>query len=90
MQWQIKTLLRAYNSLKDHTSRSGNYRKTYHYEKELDELFGGRPNVTPVCTISSSDHEYATEVQGEDLEEFPREADNRRYDESAKDEKQSR
>ena len=51
---RLKTLLRAYKALKDHKSKSGKDRKTYQYEKELDELFGGRRNVIPVCTISNS------------------------------------
>ena len=51
---RLKTLLCAYKALKDHKSNSGNDRKTYQYEKELDKLFGGRPNVTPAWTISNS------------------------------------
>ena len=58
----MKTLIRAYKQVKDHNSRSENSHKTYQYEKELDELFGEKPNIIPKCTISSSG-EKATEVR---------------------------
>lgn len=59
---RIKTLIRAYKQVKDHNSRSGNSHKTQQYEKELDELFGEKPNIIPKCTISSSG-EKATEEE---------------------------
>ena len=42
---RLKTLLRAYKIVKDHNKKSGN----------LDDMFGDKPNVSPVCTIGSND-----------------------------------
>ena len=38
----------------DHNNKSGNDRRESPYFKELNEIYGHRPNVTPVCTSSSS------------------------------------
>ena len=84
---RLKTLLRAYKSVKDHNSKSGNDRKSYLYEKELDEMFGDRPNVSPVCTINSSDHDYTTRVEAEDPEEIQIESNKRSRDDSSNEEK---
>ena len=55
---------------KDHNQNSGNTKKTYVYEKELEEIFGNKPNVTPVCTISSaeSSNNGSTDAQESDLD----------------------
>ncbi|XP_033756223.1 uncharacterized protein LOC117338967 [Pecten maximus] len=48
-----KTITRAYKNTKDHNNKSGNSRKTYEYDTELDELMGDCPTVNPPHLQSS-------------------------------------
>lgn len=49
-----KTLLRAYKAIKDNDTKSGAGKKNFDYMKELDEIFGKDPAITPVVTASST------------------------------------
>ena len=51
---RLKTITRAYKSVKDNNSKSGSSRKTYEYEKDLDDLYEKRPNIKPDFVLSSS------------------------------------
>ncbi|XP_011707951.1 PREDICTED: uncharacterized protein LOC105462799 [Wasmannia auropunctata] len=42
-----------YMKVKDHNKRTGVAPKTYRYYNEMDDLFGDKPNVTPIATASS-------------------------------------
>lgn len=54
---RLKTLVRGYKQVKAHNNKSGNQKKTYVYEKELDDIMGDKPNVKPACTVSSNQDE---------------------------------
>lgn len=60
----MKTIYKAYNNVKDASAKSGNERKTYIFEKELDELYKDKPNIIPKClestTTASSTADEAT------------------------------
>jgi hypothetical protein len=49
-----KSLLRAYKNVKDHNKKSGNGKKTYEYENELNDILGNDPVINPSFTLSSS------------------------------------
>ena len=49
-----KTLLNGYKSVVDNNKKSGAKRKSNQFFKDMDEILGDRPNVTPVALASSS------------------------------------
>ena len=49
-----KSLLRAYKNSKDSNKKSGNCRKIFEYETQLDELLANDPTIEPECTLSST------------------------------------
>ena len=49
-----KSLKRSYKEVRDHNNKSGNDRKTHPFQKELDEVWLAKPNITPVAIASSS------------------------------------
>lgn len=51
---RLKTITRAYKNMKDHNSKSGNSRKSYEYEQELNDLYEKRPNINPKFVLSTS------------------------------------
>ncbi|CAL1680874.1 unnamed protein product [Lasius platythorax] len=64
---KLTTMKRMYKKIKDHNSKSGNDRQTWSYYEQMEEIFGKKPWVKPLCTLSSSsennvDNEKATIV----------------------------
>ena len=53
VQGRWKSLARGYKNVKDHNQKSGNDRKCYEYEDQLDDLFGNDPKIVPKVTTSS-------------------------------------
>ncbi|XP_040072590.1 uncharacterized protein LOC115332247 [Ixodes scapularis] len=49
-----KNLKKAYKGVKDHNAKSGNDRKDWPFLKEMDEIFGRRPEVVPLAVASTS------------------------------------
>ena len=54
---RMKTITRAYKQVKDHNAKSGNDRKSYIYETELDEIYSSRLNIEPKFVASTSQSE---------------------------------
>jgi len=50
-----KTLLSAYRRVVDHNNRSGNDRKEMVFYKEVEDIVGDNPTVSPRVVISSTD-----------------------------------
>lgn len=48
-----KSCVRAYKNIKDHNNKSGNDKKEYEFQKELDAIFGNDPIVQPVKVLTS-------------------------------------
>ena len=48
-----KSLTRAYKNVKDHNKKSGNNKKSFEFESQMDDLFGDDPTIVPVVTASS-------------------------------------
>ena len=48
-----KSLLRAYKNTKDNNKKSGNSRKRFEYESQMDEILANDPSIEPECTMSS-------------------------------------
>lgn len=42
-----------YKKLKDHNGKSGNDRQTWQYFEQMEEIFGKKPWVKPLSTLSS-------------------------------------
>lgn len=72
---RFKTITRAYKQVKDQNARSGNGKKQYEYEKELDDLFGKRPNIQPQFVLGSATD--SSEIT-KDLEKSPSTSTNKR------------
>jgi len=53
IQGRWKSLCRAYKNVKDYNNKSGNDRKHYEYENELDQVFGDDPLISPKVVSSS-------------------------------------
>jgi len=58
-------LLQSYKKAVDHNKKSGNDRRTSPYFKELNIIYGYRPNVQPLYTCSSSGLGDTTRVSKE-------------------------
>jgi len=56
-------LKRAYKSIKDHNSKSGNSTRTWPYFNLLDDLIGTKPYITPIATVSSTGKRDQPEVE---------------------------
>jgi hypothetical protein len=50
---RIKTITGAYKLVKDHNSKSGNDKKSYVFEEELDELYKALPNIKPSYVLGT-------------------------------------
>ena len=48
-----KSLTRAYKNVKDHNKKSGNNKKSFEFESQMDDFFGDDPTIVPVVTASS-------------------------------------
>lgn len=62
---RLKTITRAYKNMKDHNNKSGNSRKSFEYEQELNDLYEKRPNIHPQFVLSSST--TSTQAKDDDL-----------------------
>ncbi|XP_060085706.1 uncharacterized protein LOC132565115 [Ylistrum balloti] len=65
-----KTITRAYKSIKDHNKKSGNSKKNYEYEEDLDDLMGDCPTISPVTISSQKRKQPEASSQDEDDDEI--------------------
>lgn len=75
---RMKTIYRAYKNVKDANAKSGRERKTYIFEKELDELYKDKPNITPkfvestASTTSTADEDQQDDELEQNVETLKR------------------
>ncbi|XP_060607941.1 uncharacterized protein LOC132760068 [Ruditapes philippinarum] len=67
---RMKTIYRVYKNVKDANAKSGNERKSYIFEKELDELYKDKLSINPKCVESTATASSTTdEDEQEELEQ---------------------
>ncbi|KYN14797.1 Uncharacterized protein C11orf61 like protein, partial [Trachymyrmex cornetzi] len=60
---KLTTMKRMYKKIKDHNSKSGNNRQTWQYYEQMEEIFGKKPWVKPLCTQSSTVQNSKNEIE---------------------------
>lgn len=61
-----KNLTKKYRDTVDHNSTSGSDRKTCSYYSELSQIYGYKPNVNPLCTISEEADDFGAVSENQD------------------------
>lgn len=66
-----KSLIRAYKNVKDHNKKSGNNKRSFEFQSQMDDLFGDDPTIVPVVIASSrklNDNSSCSSSQAEESE----------------------